>query len=42
MMRRSVVLPEPDGPSSATSSPGGDVDAHVVERGEAPKRLRML
>ena len=27
MMRSSVVLPEPDGPSSATSSPVRDVEA---------------
>ena len=32
MMRSSVVLPEPEGPSSATSSPVRDVEADVVER----------
>ena len=32
MMRSSVVLPEPDGPSSATSSPRGNIKRHVVER----------
>jgi hypothetical protein len=32
MMRSSVVLPEPDGPSRATSSPAGKMDRHVVQR----------
>ena len=34
MMRSSVVLPEPDGPSSATSSPERMSRLDVVERGE--------
>ena len=42
MMRSSVVLPQPDGPSSATSSPVGKSRLHVVERGEAAERLWML
>jgi hypothetical protein len=30
-MRSAVVLPQPDGPSSATSSPGCDVEVEPVE-----------
>ena len=37
--RSSVVLPEPDGPSSATSSPERICERHAVERGEAVERL---
>ncbi len=40
MMRSSVVLPQPEGPSSATSSPEGNVQADVVQRGEAAEALR--
>ena len=32
MIRSSVVLPEPTGPSSATSSPSGIVEADVAQR----------
>ncbi len=32
MMRSSVVLPHPDGPSSVTNSPLADVQRDVVER----------
>ena len=32
MMRSSVVLPEPDGPSSATSSPAAIVERNAVQR----------
>ena len=39
MMRSSVVLPQPDGPSSATSSPVGNSRRHVVERREAAEAL---
>ena len=39
MMRSSVVLPEPEGPSSATSSPEFDLEAHVVDRGELAEAL---
>ena len=38
MMRSSVVLPEPDGPSSATSSPVWTVEADVVQRREGAER----
>ena len=34
MARSRVDLPEPLGPSSAVSDPGGDLEADVVERGE--------
>ncbi len=34
MTRKSVVLPQPDGPSSATTSPTRDVQRHIVERTE--------
>ena len=37
-MRSSVVLPEPDGPSSATSSPGGNVERHAVQRRRRAER----
>ena len=39
MMRSNVVLPQPDGPSSATSSPVGKVERDIVERREAAERL---
>ena len=39
MMRSSVVLPEPDGPSRATSSPAGTVEADVLQGGEAAELL---
>ena len=42
MIRRSVDLPEPDGPSSAVSEPAVDVDRDVVERLEVPNRLDTL
>ena len=42
MMRRSVVLPEPDGPSNATSSPEGIFRADIVERGKLPEFLRDM
>ena len=32
MMRSSVVLPDPDGPSSATSSPGSTVEVDAIKR----------
>ena len=41
MIRSSVVLPEPDGPSRATNSPAGDGQAHVPQGGKAPKVLLM-
>ena len=39
MMRSSVVLPEPDGPSSATSSPVGTSRLTSSQRGERAERL---
>ena len=39
IMRSSVVLPEPDGPSSATSSPVSMSQADVVERDEVAELL---
>ena len=39
MMRSSVVLPEPDGPRSASSEPLGTLEADVLERLERPNRL---
>ena len=39
MMRSSVVLPEPDGPSSATSSPGRTSRLTSSQRGEAAEAL---
>src|SRR5450631_2944422 len=39
MMRSSVVLPEPDGPSSATSSPGAIDRSTLLRIGCAPKLL---
>ena len=32
MSRSSVVLPEPDGPTTATNSPALDRERHAVER----------
>ena len=37
MMRSSVVLPEPEGPSSATNSPSRDRQRNAVERRKAEK-----
>ncbi len=42
MTRSKVVLPHPDGPSNATSSPGGKIERHVVERGEIAKALLQI
>ena len=42
IIRSSVVLPEPDGPSSATSSPVGDLEADVVERDEAAEGFAQV
>ena len=39
MTRSSVVLPQPDGPSSATSSPGAIVRSIAVRTVCSPKRL---
>ena len=39
MMRSSVVLPEPEGPSSATSSPVSTCEVDVVDRDEAAEAL---
>ena len=39
MIRSSVVLPQPDGPSSATSSPDAELQADVVQRGEVAEAL---
>ena len=39
MMRSSVVLPLPDGPSSAVSDPSGDVQRDVVEGDEVAEPL---
>ena len=39
MIRSSVVLPEPDGPSSATSSPSLNRQADVVQRLVGAERL---
>ena len=39
MIRSSVVLPEPLGPSSATSSPSLNRQAHVAQRLVAAERL---
>src|SRR5450756_2033896 len=42
MMRRSVVLPEPEGPRSATSSPGRTSRLMWFSAVKLPKRLVML
>ena len=42
MMRSSVVLPEPDGPSSATSSPAGMSRFRLSQTTVSPKRLLRL
>ena len=42
IIRKSVVLPEPDGPSSATSRPRGISRSTVVERGKSSEHLRDL
>ena len=39
MMRSSVDLPLPEGPSSAVSSPSGIVQRDVVEGHEVPEAL---
>jgi hypothetical protein len=39
MMRSSVVLPQPEGPSRATSSPVGMSRVDVVERDEIAEAL---
>src|SRR5688572_16109341 len=39
MMRSNVVLPDPDGPSSATSSPEGTVRLTSSSAVNAPKRF---
>ena len=39
MIRSSVVLPLPDGPSSAVSDPSGDVQRDVVEGDEVTEPL---
>ena len=38
-MRNVVVLPEPDGPSSAKNSPGRDVKVDAVQRSECAVAL---
>jgi len=38
-MRSSVLLPQPDEPSSAKISPLGDVQADLVHRPEIPELL---
>src|SRR5690349_3729972 len=42
MMRRSVVLPDPEGPRSATSSPVSTVKVTSSTETKSPKRLTML
>ena len=42
MMRSSVVLPQPDGPSSATSSPVGNSRLTSSSATKSPNVLRML
>ena len=42
MMRSSVVLPEPDGPSSATSEPCGTSRLTLSTATKSPNRLVML
>ena len=39
MMRSSVVLPQPDGPSSATSSPSATVSETLSSAMVAPNRM---
>ena len=39
IMRRVVVLPQPDGPSSVTSVPGSMVKRHVVDGGDGAVAL---
>ena len=39
MMRSRLVLPEPEGPRSATSSPSGTLRLTSFERGEGAERL---
>ncbi len=39
MIRSSVDLPEPLGPSSAVSDPFGHLQAHIVEGGEVTEAL---
>ena len=41
MMRASVDLPEPDGPTSASDSPDADGEAHLVERDQRRPRLEQ-
>ena len=36
MMRRSVDLPQPEGPRIATNSPGSDVQIDAIERIDWP------
>ena len=38
---RIVLLPEPDAPVSATSSPGADVERDVAERRDSPALERL-
>ena len=42
MMRKSVVLPEPDGPSNATSSPVSTLKLTSSSAAKSPKVLLML
>ena len=37
-MRSAVVLPQPDGPSRATNSPGSSVEVEAVERPVTPPK----
>ena len=39
--RRNVVLPQPDGPSSARISPRGDVERHVVDGDDVAEPFRQ-
>ncbi len=41
-MRRIVVLPEPEGPSRATSSPLSDIERHAVNGAERVECLHDL
>src|SRR6202158_1507325 len=42
MMRSSVVLPQPDGPSSATNSPSATFNDNSCSAVALPKSLRIL
>ena len=42
IIRRVVVLPQPDGPSSGEELAGADVEIDAVDRGEVPEPLDQL